>query len=115
MPGRIIYLPIQLIGYGARRMATELWEQRLLDRMKAYLTFADARVGIRPLASTLRGGGASVFYNDLVADADAELTSTLGGSSRKRQRHLLTLAIPNGLTVSACYSSEPNETFHGIG
>ena len=83
--------------------------------MKAYLTFADGRVGIRPLASTLRGGSASEFYNDLVGDADAEVTSTLGASSRKRQHHLLTLAIPNGLTVSARYSSEPNESFHGIG
>ena len=27
IPGRIIYLPIQLVRYGIRWMATELWEQ----------------------------------------------------------------------------------------
>ncbi len=115
IPGRIIYLPIQITGYGARRLATAMWEQRLLDRMKAYLTFADGRVGVRPMASTLRGGGARVFYNDLIGGADAEVTSSLGASSKKRQHHLLTLAIPSGAVVSARYASEPNESFHGIG
>ena len=38
IPGRIVYLPIQITGYGARRLATEVWELRLLDRMKTYLT-----------------------------------------------------------------------------
>jgi hypothetical protein len=115
IPGRIVYLPIQITGYGARRLATAMWEQRLLDRMKAYLTFADGRVGVRPMASTLRGGGARVFYNDLVGGADAEVTSSLGASTKKRQHHLLTLAISSGAVVSARYASEPNESFHGIG
>ena len=69
IPGRMVYLPIQIAGYGARRLATAVWEQRLLDRMKTYLTFVDGRVGVRPMASTLRGGGARVFYNDLVGGA----------------------------------------------
>lgn len=115
VPGRLAYLPLQLTAYGTRRLAGAIWEQRLLDRFKAYLTFADGRVGVRPLASTLRGSGARVFYNDLIGGADAEVTSTLGASSTKRQHHLLTLAVPTGVMVSARYASEPNESFHGIG
>ena len=115
VPGRLVYLPIQVTGFGARKLATALWEQRLLDRFKAYLTFADGRIGVRPLANSLQGGGARVFFRDVAGDGDAQFTSTLGASSSKRQHHLLTLEVPGGLVLSARYASEPNESFHGIG
>ena len=114
-PGDSSTCPFRLPGTGSRRLVATVWEQRLLDRFKAYLTFADGRMGVRPLANTLQGGGARIFYNDLVGGVDAEVTSTLGASSHKRQHHILALEMPAGLTARAWYASEPNESFHGFG
>lgn len=115
LPGRAIYLPIGVMGYGARRAVTVIWEDRLLYRLKEVLTFANGRVGIRPLANSLRGTGGRFFVRDIYGAADAEVTSSVGVPSSRRQHHLLTLTWPGALTFSAYYRNEPKRAFHGLG
>lgn len=115
LPGRAVYFPISIVGYGARRTATLLWEQRILYRLKEYLTFANGRVGIRPLTNSLRGSGARLFVRDVAGQVDAEITSTVGSPSTGRQHHVATLAWPGRLRLAAYYRNEPRRAFHGLG
>lgn len=115
IPGQLVYLPFQIAGYGARRSATLIWDERILYRAREYLTFADGRVGVRPLANSLRGVGARVFVKDAVGGIDADATTTLGASASTRQHQLLQLKGRGSRTFSASYSSEPNEGFYGVG
>ena len=115
VPGRLIYLPFQILGFGVRQTATLMWDDRIFYRARELLTFADGRIGVRPLASSLRGTGARVFVKDVAGDIDADITTTLGASVRKRQHHLLSLAGSGSRTFSIYSRSEPAESFYGIG
>jgi hypothetical protein len=115
LPGRLVFVPVQVIGFGARKTATLVWEDRLLRRAKEALTFADGRIGVRPLASSLRGSGARVFVNDIHRGVDADITSTLGASATKRQHQLLRLSAADRPSLHVYYRSEPHEGFYGAG
>jgi len=115
LPGRVVYLPFFVAINLARETATQIWERRLLDRVKAGLTTADGRAGIRPLASTQIGTGARVFYKDLVFQGDAGLTSSRG--KEKRQHHTFVLSWPRGMPLPGTlkfvgqFRQEPREHF----
>jgi hypothetical protein len=98
-----------------RQAANAVWEKRLFDRAEALLTTADGRIGIRPLSATSIGTGARLFFKDIWHDTDASLTSTLGVSGRKRQQHLLSLALPNSVRLVGGFIREPSESFYSIG
>ena len=115
LPGRAIYLPISVLGFGARHAATVIWEERLLDRLKGYLTFAGGRAGVRPLANSLSGGGARFFLDDALGEVDAEITSAVGASTARRQHHILALCWPGGRCLRASYRNRPRSSFHGLG
>ncbi|MBT6146760.1 MAG: hypothetical protein HOH74_15080, partial [Gemmatimonadetes bacterium] len=114
-PGALVYLPAQLVGYGARQTARLLYEERTIYRLKQALTFADGRVGVRPLAGSLNGMGARMFIHQIAGRVDVDLTSTLGASGRTRQNHLLTISSGGPRVFSAYYRSEPKEAFYGVG
>jgi hypothetical protein len=119
LPGTLLYLPFHLIFVAGETAAGAVWEERIIDRTRAWLTTADGRAGIRPLASTQIGTGARLFYRDLLFDGDASLTSSRG--REKRQHHLFTLSFPGSphhpgpLALSLQFRQEPKETFFGSG
>jgi len=119
LPGTVLYLPFHLVFVAGEIAAGAVWEERVLDRARAWLTTTDGRVGIRPLASTRIGAGAHIFYKDLILDGDANLVSSRG--QEKRQHHLLTLSFPGRplrsgpLGLSLQFRQEPKETFFGSG
>ena len=119
LPGTVVYLPFHLVFYAGRQTAGAIWEKRVLDHVRAWLTTADGRAGIRPLASTQVGTGARIFYKDLIFSADASLISSRG--QEKRQHHLFLLSWPRGLLLPgafrlvAQFRQEPKESFFGIG
>ena len=114
-PGRLVYLPFQVVGFSLRKTVTLVWDERILYRARELLTFADGRVGVLPLANSLSGTGARVFVNDVVGDVDAGLISTFGASASSRQHHLLSLEGPGHRTFSAYYRSEPKDGYYGLG
>ena len=114
IPGAVLYFPPHVVGYGLKKTATLMWDDRILHRARQLLTFADGRVGVRPLGSSLSGAGVRVFVKEIGAGIDADLTSTLGASSRKRQHHLL--SFDRGTQrLNVYYRSEPNAGFYGTG
>lgn len=115
LPGRALYTPFFATIFVGRQAANDVWEKRLFDRAEALLTTADGRIGIRPLSATSIGTGARLFFKDIWHDTDASLTSTLGVSGRKRQQHLLSLALPNSVRLVGGFIREPSESFYGIG
>ena len=119
LPGMVVYMPFHLVTYATKHTASGIWEQHLLDRIKVWLTTADGRIGIRPLASTEIGSGARVFIKDLLFQGDASLTSSWGQLGR--QRHFFTLSwprnylLPGTLKFVGQYRKESRESFYGIG
>ena len=93
LPGKVAYLPFDLLLTVSEFAIAALWEERLLDQFKGWLTTADGRLGVRPLASPSIGTGARLFYKDAYG-VDAELTSSRGGSVSRRQHHFLVLDLP---------------------
>ena len=120
LPGTVAFLPFDLLLTASEFAVAAVWEQRLLDRFKSWLTTADGRLGVRPLASTSIGTGARLFYKDAFG-FDAELTSSRGTSSTKRNHHILVLDLPRGLLLrgrshmTLRYRKQPGESFYGIG
>ncbi|NKB70138.1 MAG: BamA/TamA family outer membrane protein [Candidatus Latescibacteria bacterium] len=115
LPGQLLYAPVFVAVYGGRLIGTALWEKRLLDRAKAHLTFAEGRLGIRPLSNTSLGTGLRLFGRDLAGYRQAQLTSTLGASGRKRQQHRLALSQRGGWRLEGHWLRQPKEPFYGIG
>lgn len=119
LPGTVLYLPFHLIFVAGETVASAVWEERILDRARVWLTTADGRAGIRPLASTQVGTGARLFYKDLIFNGDADLISSRG--QEKRQHHLFTLSFPGRpqhpgpLALSLQFRQEPKETFFDSG
>ena len=115
LPGQIIYLPFHVVLKGSEYAVAAIWEKRLLDHIKDWLTTADGRAGIRPLSNTGIGTGARLFYRNV------DLTSSWGRSASSRQHHLLRLTFPRNRLLSgrsrleARFRKEPGESFYGIG
>ena len=114
LPGRIVYLPFHVVLKGSEYAVGAIWERRLLDRVKDWLTTADGRAGIRPLSNTGVGTGARLFYRNV------DLTSSWGRSASKRQYHLLRFTFPRNQLpgrsrLAARFRKEPGESFYGIG
>ena len=95
-------------------VAEAVWENRLLDRAKDKLTFASGRVGVRPLANSLQGSGARVFWLAGPAGADWDLTSTLGTGGASRQEHILE-ATWRSVRATAFFRRQPKDNFSGLG
>lgn len=58
LPGTLVYLPFHLVFYAGRQTAGAIWEKRVLDRIRAWLTTADGQVPFYDLASL--GGSESL-------------------------------------------------------
>ena len=121
LPGLIVYLPFHLFFTTVEYTARAVYEERVLDRFKAWLTTADGRAGIRPLSGTSVGSGIRVFYKDFLFHGDASHASTFGTSVQQRQHHVFTLTWPEGrafpgtLVFEGGFRREPSEPFYGIG
>ena len=121
LPGLAAYLPVHAFFFVGKYTAHAIWNERLLDRAKAWLTTAEGRAGIRPLGSTSIGTGGRVFYKDLLLDGDASLTSSWGASSRQRQYHFFVLSWPGGrplpgkLKFVFQFRRSPHQSFYGLG
>lgn len=120
VPGMVLYVPFYGLSCASGKVVAAVWEERLLDRVKTWLTTADGRAGIRPLASTHIGTGARVFYRDVSAGADVDLTLSRGHQPERRH-YLLSLSglrmpgVAGGLTLSGRIATEPSESFYGLG
>ena len=115
LPGDIFYLPMGVVGFVGRKGFTLLYEERIINRLRSYLTFFDGRAGIRLLSSSGVGSGGRIFFKDLLLGGDADFTTTFGSSLDKRRHHLFYLAWPNSLTFTTQFSKEPKRSFNGIG
>lgn len=115
LPGDIVYLPIGAAGFVVRKTVALVYEERLIHRIRGYLTFMHGRAGIRLLSNTNLGSGGRVFFKDLLFGADADFTSTFGSSASQRRLHLFALQWPNRLQFAAQFRKEPKESFYGIG
>ncbi|MFT5374152.1 MAG: hypothetical protein ACI906_000968 [Candidatus Latescibacterota bacterium] len=119
-PGYLLYVPFHLFFSVSKLAASALWEQHALDRIKAHLTTADGRLGIRPLSSTDIGSGLRIFARDIAGSSHIGATSSWG-TGQGRQHHALSLAWPHHrlaggyARVYARFDREPKESFFGIG
>jgi hypothetical protein len=114
LPGLALYLPFHL-GFAVGGYAiSAIWEERLLDRAKAWLTTADGRTGIRPLANTNLGTGVYLFREGLLWGGGAGLTATRGQPVDKRQHYHFSLSWSQ-VKLGLEFSQEPKENFYGIG
>lgn len=118
-PGMLVYLPIHGAFLALEYGVSAIWEDRIFDRYKAWLTTTDGRAGVRPLANSTSGAGIRFFHRDMMLKGDARLLARWGGWPR--QDYLFTLSWPDGrlvpgsLTFAGQYRNRPKELFYGIG
>jgi len=116
----VVYAPVYVASYATGMALSAVWEHRILDRMKTWLTTADGRAGIRPLSNTHVGTGARVFYRGLPGGAALGFTYSRG-QRQQRRNHVLTLSgirvsgLDGEWSFTGTLVTEPSESFYGIG
>ena len=120
VPGMVVYAPFHLTSYAAGVAFSAVWEHRILDRIKTWLTTADGRAGIRPLSNTHVGTGARLFYREVLAGGDLGFTYSRG-QRHQRRNHTLSISdvrlagLGGQWSLTGTLVTEPSESFYGIG
>lgn len=117
-PGKVIFLPFQLIFDGTTHLITVFDETKFIPRVHDFLTSDDGTRGLLPTYESRTGPGIKIYQRGIF-NTESKLTLTMTAWTHQRQFYGLEFKrvrfLNNMALFSIYYQSLPNELFFGIG